>query len=150
MAISRSLVDSHRPSSGSWTETACQLPGILSPIIHSGEGMASKGYPGLVVVPPSNRWILKRRLVELAFLIIAVAWIASTSRVWVTASDNNGDCQTDTEQSGTPDFSKECGQLGQSVTEARPGPDQFTMAKASQGESPVVSHRPMPSPGTNQ
>jgi uncharacterized protein len=112
--------------------------------------MASKGYPGLVVVPPSSRWLLKRRLVELAFLIIAVAWIASTSRVWVPASDNNGDCQTDIEQGATPDFSEECGQLGQSVTEAQPRPDQFTMANASQGGSPVVSHRPMPSPGTNQ
>jgi hypothetical protein len=113
--------------------------------------MASKGYPGLVVVPPSNRWVLKRRLVELAFLIIAVAWIASTSRVWVPASGNNGDCQTDIGQGAAPDFPEECGQPGQSVTEAQPPPDKkLTIAKASQGGSPVVSKRPMPTSVTGQ
>ena len=113
--------------------------------------MASKGYPGLVVVPPSDRWVLKRRLVQLAFLLIAVAWIASMSRVWVPASDNNGDCQIDTEQGAAPDFPEECGQPGQSVTEAQPPPDKkLTVAKASQGGSPVVSKRPMPTPVTGQ
>lgn len=112
--------------------------------------MASKGYPGLVVVPPSDRWILKRRLFELAFLIIAVAWFASTSRVWVPASDNNVLCQTDTEQGIDGDFPEECGQPGQSVTEAQPRPEKLTMAKASQGGSPVVSKRPTPAPVTSQ
>lgn len=112
--------------------------------------MASKGYPGLVVVPPSDRWVLKRRLVQLTFLLIAVAWIASTSKVWVPASDNNADCQTDTEQGVAADFPEECGQPGQSVTEAQPRPDKLTMAKASQGGSPAVSHRPMPILDTNQ
>jgi hypothetical protein len=113
--------------------------------------MASKGYPGLVVVPPSDRWILKRRLVELAFLLIAVAWFASTSRVWVPASNHNPDCQTDTEQGADADFPEECGQPGQSVTEAQPPPDKkLTVAKASQGGSPVVSQRPKPTPVTGQ
>jgi hypothetical protein len=112
--------------------------------------MASKGYPGLVVVPPSDRWVLKRRLVELAFLLIAVAWIASTSRVWVPASGNNGDCQTDTEQGAASDFPEECGQPGESVTEAQPRPDKLTMAKASQGGSPAVSPRPVPTPVIGQ
>lgn len=112
--------------------------------------MASKGYPGLVVVPPSDRSILKRRLVQSAFLLIAVAWIASASRIWVPAPDNNGDCQTDTEQGAAPDFPEECGPPGQSVTEAQPRPDKLTMAKASQGGSPVMSKRPMPIPVTGQ
>ena len=112
--------------------------------------MASKGYPGLVVVPPSDRWVLKRRLVELAFLLIAVAWIASTSRVWVPASTNNGDCQTDTEQGADADFPEECGPPVQSVTQAQPRPDKLTMAKASQAGSPVVSKRSMPTPATGQ
>jgi uncharacterized protein len=129
-------------------ETTFRLPGILSSIIHSGEGMASKGYPGLVVVPPSDRWILKRRLFELAFLLLAVAWFASTSRVWVAAPDNNGDCQTDTKQSIASDFPEECGQSGESVTEAQPRPNKLTMGKASQSGSPVVSKRPTPAPVT--
>jgi uncharacterized protein len=113
--------------------------------------MASKGYPGLVVVPPSDRWVLKRRLVQLAFLLIAVAWIASTSKVWVPASDNNADCRTDIGQGAAPDFPEECGQAGQFVTEAQPPPDKkLTIAKASQGGSPVVSKRPMPTPVTGQ
>lgn len=130
-------------------ETAFRLPGILAAIIHSGEGMASKGYPGLVVVPPSDRWVLKRRLAHVAFLIIAVAWIASTSKIWVPTSDNNQNCQPDTEQGAPADFPEECEQPGQSVTEAQPPPDKLTMAKASQGGSPAVSHRPKPTLDTN-
>ena len=112
--------------------------------------MASKGYPGLVVVPPSDRWVLRRRLFHLAFLIIAVAWIASTSKIWVPASNNNGDCQTDTEQGAPADFSEECGQPGQAVTEGQSRPDKLTIAKASQGGSPAVSHHPIPTPDTKQ
>ena len=40
--------------------------------------MAKKGYPGLVLVPPSDRTILRRRLLRWTLFIIALIWCAST------------------------------------------------------------------------
>ena len=112
--------------------------------------MATKGYPGLVLVPPSDRWVIRRRLLHLAFLIIAVAWGTSASKVWFPSSDNNGDCQTGISQGASANFPKECGQPGQSVTETQSRLGEFSVAEASQGKSLAESHSPVPTPDTNQ
>ena len=112
--------------------------------------MAKQGYPGLVVLPPSNRWVVRRRLVRWALLIIAVAWGASASRVWFPSSDNNGDCQTGIGQGASANFPKGCGQPERSVTETQSRLDEFTVMKASQGGSLAEPHSPVPTPDTGQ
>ena len=112
--------------------------------------MATKGYPGLVLVPPSDRWVIRRRLVFWAFLIIAVAWGASASKVWFPSSDNNGDCQTGIGQGASANFQAACHQPERSVTETQSRPGEFTVTKASQGGSLAGSHSPVPTPDTKQ
>ena len=112
--------------------------------------MAKQVYPGLVLVPPSDRWIIRRRLLHLAFLIIAVAWGASASKVWFPSSDNNGDCQTGNGQGASANFPKECGQPGQSVTETQSRLGELSVAEASQGRSLAGSHSPVSTPHTDQ
>ena len=111
--------------------------------------MAKQGYPGLVLVPPSSRWV-RRRLVRWALLIIAVAWGASASRVWFPSSGNNGDCQTGIGQEASANFPKGCGQPERSVTETQSRLDEFTVVKASQGGSLAEPHSPVPTPDTDQ
>lgn len=112
--------------------------------------MAKQGYPGLVLVPPSDRWVVRRRLVLWALLILAVAWGASASKVWVPSSDNNVDCQTGIGQEASANFSKGCGQPGRSVPETQSPLGEFTVAKASQGGSLAGSHSPVPTSDTDQ
>ena len=119
-------------------------------IIHSGVGMAKQGYPGLVLVPPSDRWIIRHRLAYGAFLIIAVAWGASASKIWVPSSDNTANCQTGIEQEASTNFSKGCGQPERSVTETQPRLDEFTVVNASQGRNLAGSHSPVPTPNTGR
>ena len=112
--------------------------------------MAKQGYPGLVVVPPSDRWIVRHRLAHWAFLIIAVAWVASASKVWVPSSDNNGNCQTGIEQEASANVPKECDQPEHSVPETQSRLDEFTVVKASQGGNLAEPHNPIPIPHTDQ
>ena len=112
--------------------------------------MAKQVYPGLVLVPPSDRWVIRRRLLHWAFIIIAVAWGASTSRVWFPSSENNGDCQTGMGQGAFANFLKGCDQPGGSVTETQSRLGEITVAKASQGGNLAESHSPMPTPDTDQ
>ena len=112
--------------------------------------MAKQGYPGLLPVPLSDRRVVRRRLVRWALLIIALAWGASASKVWIPSSDNNGDCQTGIEQGASANLPEECGQPEQSVTKTQSRLGKSTVAKASQGGSLPESHRPMPTPDTDQ
>ena len=112
--------------------------------------MAKQGYPGLVLVPPSDRWVIRRRLVHWALLIIAVAWGASASKVWVPSSDNNGNCQTGFEQRASANLPEECGQPEQSVTKTQSRLGKSTVAKASQGGSLAGSQSPKPTPVSGQ
>ena len=113
--------------------------------------MATKGYPGLVVVPPSDRWIVMRQLAHWTFIVIAVVWSVSPSKVWVPSSDKNGDCQSSIRQGASASFLKGCGQPGQSFTEEtqfRLG--EFAAAEASQDGSLAGSHNHMPTSYTAQ
>jgi uncharacterized protein len=101
--------------------------------------MAKQGYPGLVLVPPSDRWLIRRRLARWALPIIVVVWGASTSSVWLPSSDNHGNCQMGNEQEIPADFQKECDQSGQSETAAQSRLDEFPVVRTSQGRSQTGS-----------
>ena len=83
--------------------------------------MAKPAYPGLVLVPPSDRQILRRRLARLAFLIIAATSYALAFTDWLPLSGNKPDCQTASDDREFPDSREECAQPDLSVTEAQPG-----------------------------
>ena len=112
--------------------------------------MATKGYPGLVVVPPSDRRIVRRQLTHWAFIIFAVAWSVSASTVWGPSSDNNENCQHGIGQVASANFPKDCGQPGQSRTETDSHPGKSSVAEASQGGGLAASHGPVPTPYTAQ
>ena len=107
--------------------------------------MAKKGYPGLVLVPPSDRTILRRRLLLCALFIIALVWGASTLGVWPPASDDKVNCQPGIGQKGSNSSSKNCGQP-QSVTEPLPTQNAFSLTPLSQAEGLAESNNPPPSP----
>ncbi|MEQ1848760.1 MAG: hypothetical protein ABL983_24675, partial [Nitrospira sp.] len=105
--------------------------------------MAKKGYPGLVLVPPSDRTILRRRLLLCALFIIALVWGASTLGVWPPASDDKVNCQPGIGQEGSNSSSKNCGQP-QSVTEPLPTQNAFSLTPVSQAEGLGESQNPPP------
>jgi hypothetical protein len=112
--------------------------------------MATKGYPGLVVVPPSDRWIFRHQLAHWVFIIFTVAWSVSESKVWVPSSNNIENCQSGIGQIASANFPKDCGQAGQSGTETDSHPGEPSVAKASQGGGLAASHGPVPTPYTAQ
>jgi uncharacterized protein len=116
--------------------------------------MSKQGYPGLVQVPPSDRWIFRRRLLRWGFALIAVTWGASAITAWLSPSDHNRDCQTGLGPEASPDLQKKCGQPGESVAEAQSVPPQSKslVAAVSPKTSPAEPHRskPMPTSDTDR
>ncbi|MGQ0556885.1 MAG: tetratricopeptide repeat protein [Nitrospiraceae bacterium] len=106
--------------------------------------MAKKGYPGLVLVPPSDRTILRRRLLFCALFIIALVWGASTLGVWPLVSDNRANCQPGVGQEGSNSPAEKCGQP-QSATEPLPNQNEFSLTPLSQAEGLAESNNPPPS-----
>lgn len=86
--------------------------------------MAKQGYPGLVQVPPSDRWIFKRRLMRWSFVLIAVVWGASAITAWRAPSDHSTDCQIGTGPEFSSAIQEKCGPPGQSVAAAPVSPPQ--------------------------
>lgn len=111
--------------------------------------MVKKGYPGLVLVPPSDRTILRRRLLRWALFIIALIWCASTLPLWPPASDDRANCQPSIGQEDSNSAAEKCGQP-QSVTEPSPSQSEFSLTPVSQAEglneSPNASPSPTPDP----
>lgn len=108
--------------------------------------MATKGYPGLVVVPPSARWILRRQLTHWTFIVFAVVWSVSPDKFWVTSFDKNDNCQSNIGEGSSASAPGGCGQQGESFSEEtqfRLG--KFAAAEASSGGSLVGSHNRIPS-----
>jgi hypothetical protein len=91
--------------------------------------MSKQVFPGLVQVPPSDRLIFRRRLLRLAFFIIAVIWGVSAISAWFSPSNKSQDCQTAIGPGTAPDVLEKCGQPGQSAAVAPSPPPQ--------SESPV-------------
>lgn len=107
--------------------------------------MAKKGYPGLVLVPPSDRTILRRRLLRWALFIIALIWCASTLPLWPPASNDKANCQPGVGQEGSNSSAENCGQL-QRVTEPPPNQSEFSLTPLSQAEGLGESQHPPSSP----
>ncbi|MBX3331531.1 MAG: SEL1-like repeat protein [Nitrospira sp.] len=107
--------------------------------------MAKKGYPGLVLVPPSDRTILRRRLLRWALFIIALIWCASTLPLWPPASDDRANCPPGVGREESNSFAENCSQP-QPVTEPPPNQSEFSLTPVSQAESLGESQNPPPSP----
>jgi len=88
--------------------------------------MAKPAYPGLVIVPPSDRWLLRRRLTRLAFLITAVTFCALAITHRLPSSGNKPNCQAAIDH-------EECDQPGPSTTEAQPGLSESFDIEVSRG-----------------
>jgi len=113
--------------------------------------MSNQRYPGLVQVPPSDRWIFRRRLLRWSFAIIAVVWGASAITAWLPPPDKNTDCQTGIGYGASPNIEEKCGQPGQSVATAPSAPPQSEslVTEVSPKASPAESHSPKPMPALN-
>lgn len=107
--------------------------------------MAKKGYPGLVVVPPSDRTILKRRLLHGALFIIALIWCISILPLWPPDSDEKENCQSHTEQEGSKNSSEKC-EPPHSFTESPSNQNEFNLIPLLQAEGLNESPNPPPSP----
>ncbi|MDI3462489.1 MAG: hypothetical protein OJF50_001310 [Nitrospira sp.] len=107
--------------------------------------MAKKGYPGLVLVPPSDRTILRRRLLRWTLFIIALIWCASTLPLWPPAADDRANCQPGIGQDGSNSSTEKCGQP-RLVTEPPPNQNEFSLTTLSQAEGLSESTNPPPSP----
>lgn len=106
--------------------------------------MAKKDYPGLVLVPPSDRTILKRRLLRWGLFAIALIWGASTLPLWPLAADDKANCLP-VGQEGSNGSSETCGQP-QSVTEPPATQSEFSLTPISQAEGLGESQNPPPLP----
>lgn len=107
--------------------------------------MAKKGYPGLVLVPPSDRTIFRRRLLRWGLFIIALIWSASTLTVWRPISDDRANCQSGIGQEGSNNSAQNCGPL-QSVTEPPPNQNDFSLTPVSQAEGLAEPQNSTPPP----
>ena len=113
--------------------------------------MSNQRYPGLVQVPPSDRWIFRRRLLRWSFAIIAVVWGASAITAWLPPPDKNTECQTGIGYGASPNIEEKCDQPGQSVATAPSAPPQSEslVTEVSPKASPAESHSPKPMPALN-
>ena len=108
--------------------------------------MAKKGYPGLVLVPPSDRTILRRRLLRWTLFIIALIWCASTLPLWPPASDDKANCQAGVREDNSNSSVENCGQP-QAVMEPLPHQkSEFSFTPISQAEGLSESTNPLPPP----
>lgn len=111
--------------------------------------MAKKGYPGLVLVPPSDRTILRRRLLRWSLFIVALIWCASTLPVWPPTSEDRANCRPGVGQKGSDSSAENC-DLPQPVPEPTPNQSEFSLTPVSQAEglsehqSPPASSTPDP------
>lgn len=83
--------------------------------------MAKQGYPGLVLVPPSDRQLVKRRLTRWAFLALTMVGGISALNVWLPSPDQSADCLRNLDLSFSADSHERCNRPEQS-------PDQHTAA----------------------
>jgi uncharacterized protein len=105
--------------------------------------MAKKGFPGLVVVPPSDRTILKRRIVRWGLFAIALVWSASTFINWPPASDETTNCEPAVGQDTSGPPSENCDQpqqVAQIASEGPPPQSEFSLTQPSQAEGLTDQH----------
>jgi uncharacterized protein len=81
--------------------------------------MGKPAYPGLVVVPPSDRQIFRRRLATWSFLTIGAIAGISAFTDWLPAPDHRAHCQTVTVHGASIEVREDCEQPSPSVAEAQ-------------------------------
>ncbi len=89
-----------------------------------------KGYPGLVLVPPSDRTILRRRLIRGGVLIAAGLWLLSTFTARSPVSDTPADCQYESGRLSTEATPENC-TPAPAATETDLRPDEANLTQAS-------------------
>ncbi len=80
--------------------------------------MAKPDYPGLVLVPPSDRSILKRRLAKWAFLIILIIGGLSSLNIWLPSPDRTRDCRNGADAASSYPLRPDCTQTAQAIVDA--------------------------------
>lgn len=108
----------------------------------SNPSVVSKAYPGLVLVPASDRTILRRRIVRGALVLVAVTWIVWAFTTQPPASDNNTPCQSDAVRSATGNSTDEC-DTAASTTDAEARPSDLSLTQSSSVATPVEAS-PLP------
>ena len=108
----------------------------------SNPSVVSKAYPGLVLVPPSDRTILRRRIVRGALVLVAVIWTVWTFTTQPQTSDNHTPCQSEAVQAGTEHSTDECGTAA-STTDADSRPIDFSLTQSS-SVAALVEASPLP------
>lgn len=89
--------------------------------------MAKPDYPGLVLVPPSDRSILRRRLAKWALLIISLIGGLSSLNIWLPSSDRTRDCQPGAHAGSASPLNEDCTQTAQAIADA-PSPQTELIA----------------------
>ncbi|MFO0699909.1 MAG: hypothetical protein U0236_11820 [Nitrospira sp.] len=102
----------------------------------SGSSMSNKGFPGLVMVPPSDRTILRRRLLRGALVLVTAIWAASTFITRSPTPDDNTPCPTEAGQSSTESSPDGCATPA-SPPEANQRPSELNRTEASPVTAPV-------------
>lgn len=102
----------------------------------SNPSVVSKAYPGLVLVPPSDRTILRRRIVRGALVLVAVTWVVWTFTTQPPASDNNTPCQSEADQSPTGSSTDGC-DTAASTTDVESHPSDLSLTQSSSVATPV-------------
>ena len=95
--------------------------------------MAKKDYPGLVIVPPSDRTILRRRLLRWSLFLIPALWIAWSVIGSPPASQDDSACQDATSKDTPGNIIEECGQSH---------PEAATIESREENSSPTPLSQP--------
>lgn len=109
----------------------------------SGPTAVKKGYPGLVLVPPSDRTILRRRLIRGGLLIAAGLWLLSTFAAKPPASDTLTDCRSESSQPSREATPEDCAPTP-AATQTDLRPSEVNLTQVSQVTVPVEAS-PLPS-----
>ena len=107
--------------------------------------MAKKDYPGLVIVPPSDRTILRRRLLRWSLFLILALWITWTVMGSPTASQDDTDCQDTTSKDSLGDPTEECSQSHPETATVETREEDFGLTHVSQAEHQAESRHSIPS-----
>lgn len=108
--------------------------------------MAKKDYPGLVIVPPSDRTILRRRLLRWSLFLIPALWIAWSVIGSPPASQDDSACQDATSKDTPGIIIEECGQSHPETATIESREENFSPTPLSQPEHQAEPQQSIPSP----
>jgi uncharacterized protein len=108
----------------------------------SNPSVVNKAYPGLVLVPPSDRTILRRRLLRGALLLVAVIWAVSTFMAQPPDPGLPTNCQSESGQPSTEGSPENCDSAA-STPQTAAEPSELSLTQVSQMTAPVEAS-PLP------